>query len=155
MLFYCNSKIPFTLLKAKKKTNQVIMRLSNSTVNQELLTTYLKPLPPPDLCYLQLVKDIKDQLACNHAEGTQQMKWEACSSPLPAKTQEYCMPSLPRRPGCPWANPTRTHFFYTCEVRIMQWSGSTVDPLAHVCWFVTSVARLKIRPKLDYFSTKY
>lgn len=73
------------------------MQLSKSTVNQELLITYLKPLPPPNPCYLQLVKDIKDQLACDRVEGTQQMKWEACASAFPAKTQECYISPLPWR----------------------------------------------------------
>lgn len=97
VLFYCKSEILFTLLKAKQKTNQMIMQLSKSTVSQELLITYLKPLPPPDPCYLSLVRDIKDQLACDRAERTQQMKWEACASSLPAKRQECCLSPLPRR----------------------------------------------------------
>lgn len=52
VLFYCNSEILFTLLKAKQRPNQVMIQLGKSTVNQEYLMTYLKPLPPPDPCYL-------------------------------------------------------------------------------------------------------
>lgn len=73
------------------------MWLSKSTVGRELLITYLKPLPPPDPCYLSLERDIKGQLACDGAEGAQQMKWEASASALPAKMQERCISLLPRR----------------------------------------------------------
>lgn len=53
----------FSLLGAKTKSNRVIMWLSKSTANHDLLITYLKPLSPPDPRYLSLVKDIKAQLA--------------------------------------------------------------------------------------------
>lgn len=119
VLFYCNGKILFTLLKAMKKPNQVMIQRGKSTVNQEYLITYLKPPPPPEPCYLQLVKDIKDQLAYNHAEGSQQVKWEAHASSPPVNMQECCI-SLLSWWLQSWMSPSKPHkdpFFPLVELR--------------------------------------
>lgn len=107
------------------------------------------------------MKDIKDQLAYNHAEGAQQVKWEAhaLSPPTPTPPRQYAgmlhfsAPLMAAVLGVPEQTPQGL-IFPTCRIKIMQWSGSTVDPLARIRWSVTS-AGLKIKAKLDYFSTKY
>jgi len=106
----------FHSVKRKEKTGQVTMQLSKSTVNQELLIMYLKPLPPPDPCYLQLVKDIKDQLRSRRR--IQQMKREAHALALPAKTPECCISLLSRRlqSHMSLSKPHRDSFFPLLEL---------------------------------------
>lgn len=126
----------FSLLKAKTKGNQVIIWLRKSTVNHNLLITYLKPLSPPDPWCLSKVKDIKDQLAhdCPEWNGKHVHR---LSLPRCWNAAFLCSPD-----SCSlrsfWANPTRTQFSHLWMIQLF---GSTVDPLIYACHSVTSVLK--------------
>lgn len=127
----------FSLLKAKTKSNQVIMWLSKSTVNHDFLITYLKPLSPPDPWYLSLVKDIKDQLAHNCPEWNGKHVHHL-SLPRRWNAAFLCSPDSCSLRGF-WANPTRTQFSH---LWMMQLFGNMVDPVIYVCHSATGVLKL-------------
>lgn len=128
----------FSQLGAKTKSNQVIMWLSKSTANHDLLIAYLKPLSPPDPWYLSLVKDIKDQLA-RGCPGWNGKHVHRLSLPRCWNAAFLCCSPDSRRLRGFWANPTRTQFSH---LRMMQLFGSMVDPLIYGCHSVTSVSKL-------------